>query len=136
MDQIHEEQMIKAALGALARKPVITRQQESILASIATGAATDVSKAAGSYLADKVIKKLAKRKGKKKQKVQEHRLYEAGMMRAALGALKNVAREKFKKSFERGAPKGGQHSQSNVKAGVQSIKKLGSSLSGPTNRVM
>ena len=136
MDQIHEEQMIKAALGALARKPVITRQQESILASIATGAATDVSKAAGSYLADKVIKKLAKRKGKKKQKVQEHRLYEAGMIKAALGALRNVARDKFQKSFEKKAPKGGQPSQSNVKAGAQSLKKLGSSLSGPTNRVM
>ena len=132
MDQIHEEQMIKAALGALARKPVITRQQESILASIATGAAEE----AGAHLANKVIKKLAKRKGKKKQKVQEHRLYEAGMIKAALGALRNVARDKFQKSFEKKAPKGGQPSQSNVKSGVQSIKKLGSSLSGPTNRVM
>lgn len=63
-------------------------------------------------------------------------IHEAGMMKAALGALKNVARDKFKKSFDKKAPKGGQPSQSNVQAGVEGLKKLGSSLSGPTNRVM
>ena len=63
-------------------------------------------------------------------------IHEAGMMRAALGALKNAARDKFKQSFDKKAPKGGQPSQSNVKAGVEGLKKLGSSLSGPTNRVM
>ena len=60
-------------------------------------------------------------------------IHEAGMMKAALGALKNVARDKFKKSFDKKAPKGGQPSQSNVQAGVEGLKKLGSSsLGGPT----
>ena len=65
-----------------------------------------------------------------------NQIHEAGMIKAALGALKNVARDKFKKSFDEKVPKGGQPSQSNLKARAQSLKKLGSSLSGPTDRVM
>ena len=61
-------------------------------------------------------------------------IHEKQLIKAALGALKNVARDNFKKSFDKKAPKGGQLSQSNVKAGVQSLSNLGSSLSGPTNR--